>query len=248
MPRREAPLRACSHCGFEATEGSSACPLCGSLLEPGPGRASRAAPPPWEDPDLAFPANLIATWRESLFEPTRFFGRIGEAAAFSRPLLYFLLVTVVGAFFTLIWETLGVWPGGWGELSGRGPLPSGAPSLIGFFASPFVALLGLGVWSLMLHLFVLIFVPERRPLGMTARVICYATGPTVFSVVPLLGSVVGGVWIIVLQIVGLREVHRTTTGRAAAAVLVPLGSLFVLLFLLLLFVFVAGMTLLESYT
>lgn len=239
-------MRVCPHCGFEADAGSAACPLCGSRLgaagrAPGSGR-----PPAWEDPASGFPGDLIDTWRESLFEPTAFFRRVRPAAPFSRPLLYFLLVTVIGAFFTLWWEAVGRWPPGWGT----GPLAAdreGLPAIVGFFLSPFVALVGLAVWTLVLHLFVLLFVPERRSIGATARILCYAGGPTVFSAVPVLGPLVGLVWATVLQVVGVREVHATSTGRATAAVLLPLGLALVAAFLLLLLVFVAGVALLDRY-
>jgi hypothetical protein len=39
---------------------------------------------------------------------------------------------------------------------------------------------------------------------------------------------VGGIWVVVLWVIGLREAHETTTGKALAAVLVPLGLLLLL--------------------
>jgi hypothetical protein len=55
----------------------------------------------------------------------------------------------------------------------------------------------------------------------TFRVVCYASSPEVFQIVPICGGLVGGVWGFAISVVGLREVHRTTTGKAAAAVLLP---------------------------
>lgn len=244
----------CPHCGFDAGAGSAACPLCGSRLAPRAVEPGPTVPPAWEEPGRGFPGKLLDTWRASLFEPTTFFRGVGTEPPFSRPLLYFLLVAVTGAFFTLWWETLGVWPTawvGWGEWGAEmGPLlpePGPAAALAGFFLSPFVALFGLGVWTVILHLFVLLFVPGRRTLGATARVVCYASGPTVFSAVPFLGSVVGLVWATVLQVVGVREVHRTTTGRAAAAVLVPLALAVVLVVLAFLLLVLIGVSLLQPY-
>lgn len=243
-------MRVCPRCGFEAGEGSSTCPLCGSHLGSGgatgggaPGPAA-TGPPAWEDPAGSFPDNLVETWRESLLEPTRFFRRVGRGTPFSRPLLYFLIVTVIGAFFTLWWQTIGLWPRG---LGGGGATAGEVPAIVGFFASPFAGLIGLGLWAVVLHLFIVLFVPGRRPLAATARLLCYASGPTVFSVVPFLGPLVGLGWSVVLQVVGVREVHRTTTGRAAAAVLLPVGGAFLLLVVLLLFLVVAGLTLLRPY-
>lgn len=239
-------MRACPHCGFAATEESRTCPVCGSPLTP-PDPADARALPPWEDPSRPFPENLIATWRESLFEPATFFARIVETTPLARPLLYFLAVTVIGAFFTLWWELLGVWPGGWQDGGDGAPLPEGVPALLSFFASPFAGLVGLAIWTSILHLFVLLLATEHRGIGATARLLCYAGGPTVLTLVPFLGPLVGLVWIVVLQVVGVRQVHRTTTGRAVAAVLVPALTILALLTVLVMLLVFAGITLLESY-
>lgn len=240
----------CPHCGFEADPGARACPLCGSgPLGPATEAEDAGPGPAWEDPGRAFTDRLLRTWRESLFEPTAFFRRARRGSSLSGPLLYFLLVTVVGAFFSLWWDALGVVPRGWDGvpvLGLRAEVDEAGGALVGFFISPFAALVGLALWTLMLHLFVVVLVPDRRPLGSTARLLCYSAGPGVLSAVPILGSVVGAVWMAVLQIVGVREVHGATTGRAAAAVLAPLGILLlvgILLFALLL----TGAALLESY-
>lgn len=240
----------CPHCGFEADPGARACPLCGSAPLRPAAEAEAAGPgPAWGDPGRPFGARLVRTWRESLFEPTAFFRRVRRDSSLSDPLLYFLLVTVVGAFFSLWWDAVGVAPGGWDGVPalGLGTEVGGAGvAVVGFFISPFAALIGLALWTLMLHLFVVVLVPERRPLGSTARLLCYSAGPGVLAAVPILGSLVGAVWMTVLQIVGVREVHGATTGRAAAAVLAPLGIL-LLLGILLFALLVTGAALLESY-
>lgn len=239
----------CPHCGFEADPGSRACPLCGSgpLQHAQPGEGARAIPA-WEDPGLPFGTRLATTWKESLFEPAAFFRRVGRSQSVSGPLLYYLLVTVVGAFFSMWWEAAGVWPPIWeGAPPGiAAEVGEPAAAVFRFFLSPFIALVGLAVWTLVLHLFVLLFVPERQPIGSTARALCYSAGPTVFAVVPFLGGLVALAWITVLQVIGLREVHETTTGRAAVVVLAPLAIVF-LMVVFLVVLLAAGAALLETY-
>lgn len=226
---------ACPHCGHES-EGE-VCPLCGSEMSgggrsgpsgaasrdaPRPGRGSGAAgegdgPVAWEDPAVAFPANAWRSWRESLFEPSSFFRRIDHGAPMARPILYFLLVTILGAFFNLFWQAYAYMPLA-GEAAGYG----GGFYVVQFFATPFVVLFVLAIQTLILHLFVLMLAPDRRGIGATARVICYASGPVVLSLVPFVGALAGGVWGLVLQVIGVREAHRTTTGRAVVVALAPL--------------------------
>lgn len=263
-------MAVCPHCGFEAEEGASACPLCGTRLgastgseagvdvataaeAPGGGAGAAApepaeGPPPWEDPGASLPENFIATWRESVFEPGRFFPRVPWEASLPRPVLYLLIVMVIAAFFNLWWSALGVAAplalGVTGQEAGMG---RGAAALVEFFISPFAALFSLAISTLVFHFFALFLAPQHRGLGATARVICYASGPAVFSIVPILGQLVGFVWGLVLTVVGVREAHRTTTGRAAAIVLLPLGILLALGFALLLLAFLlVGVTLIGQ--
>lgn len=218
---------ACPHCGHESE--ADVCPLCGSEMPgaasgagregpgaPGPAAASgERGPVPWEDPGLGFPADAWRTWRESLLEPTSFFGR-PAAASLVRPVLYFLLVSVLGAFFHLVWQAYLYTP-----LAGEGAAYGGGLYVVQFFATPFVVLIGLGIQTLVLHLFVLMLAPEHRGIGSTARLICYASGPVVLAAVPVLGALAALVWSFVLEVVGIREVHRTTTGRAVVVALAP---------------------------
>lgn len=210
----------CTHCGFEVGPEAEACPLCGTGLSGGPAAGPGPAPVAWEDAAVAFPRDLLLTWRESLFEPAAFFARVGWAGGLARPVLYYLVVSVVGAFFTLWWEAVG-WAPSLGIAGLEERIEGGAGALVNFFLSPFIALAALGIAGLVLHLFALLLAEDRRPLGDTYRVLCYGSGPGVFTAIPFAGPLVAAVWTVVLYVFGIREAHRTTTGRAAAIVLLP---------------------------
>ncbi len=215
------------------------CPLCGSRLR-GTGAGAGSEPPQpapaWEDPSIAFPGNLLQTWRRSLFTPTAFYRAMQDRGTLARPLLYYLVISVISAFFVLVWRSVA-------PLSLREMLGPQAPltPLVQFFFEPFAALIGLGVGVLLLQLFVLILIPASAGMRVTARVFCYAWGPAVFTAVPILGPVVGLIWSIVLLVVGLREAHGTTSARAAAAVLLPVGLVFLALLLLTVLLVMAGL-------
>lgn len=214
----------CPHCGHE-TE-AEVCPLCGSKVA-GAGEPAREAPAgaagreggpvAWEDPSVPFPENLWRSWRKSVFAPTGFYRRVGGGGSMARPILYYLLLSVTGAVLALVWRT--VWLSGPSASSyldgGAGVLTSPAVS---FFLAPFLALAGLVVSTVLYHLAAVVLAPDRRGMAETARVICYAAGPSVFAVVPVAGSLVAAVWTLALQVVGLREVHRTSTVRAVLMV------------------------------
>jgi len=208
--------------------------------------------PAWEDPAVSFPLNLVETWRRSVFEPAAFFagGPFDRAAV--RPVLYYLVISVLTAALSLTWGALlpTTQPGLVETLAEimNVALPNGTDTagsigrLADFFLAPFWAVLYLIIASLVLHVFVLVLVPGRRSLTATVRTICYACGPGVFAIVPFIGGLVAGIWGIVLTVIGLREAHRTTTGRAFAAWLLAaaLPIAFVLLGVLLVIARVAS--------
>lgn len=190
---------------------------------PGPEREPRV---PWEDPETGFPGSLVATFLASVTVPVRLFRAVDPGVPFVRPLLYYLVLSVASALFSTLWGMTGSGPAlppeltealGY-DLMGDG---GGGWHLLDFFLSPFVALLALGVSMVVVHPFIRLFTESRRPISETGRVFCYAAGPGVLTIVPWVGGIAAAVGSLVLVVIGLRERHDTTTGRALAAVLVP---------------------------
>jgi hypothetical protein len=245
----------CAHCGFEFEVGTDSCPLCGALAVGGVAEGARdpgatAGPPvAWEDPSVPFPANFVRSYGAIIRAPKRFFARVPFDNPVARPLLFYLIIVIVAAFFSLlVTASIGV-PEGFEEAFGGYDLGiemgEGELALVAFFATPFVLLFGLLINSLVIHLFVALLIRERRTLGATTRVLCYAVAPYPVAAIPLIGPLVSMIWITVLVIFGLREAHRTTTGRAAAAVLMPMAMLTIMVVLYLIFVFAVFMSMVD---
>ncbi len=180
------------------------------------------SPIPWEDPDTGFPANLSRTWTSSMTDPVGFFGRLQPEAPLSRAVLYFLIMAVGAALFSLLWGLAGSAPDLPPAAAGIVDVDPRALQLFGFFLSPFANLILLGLAAVAVHLCVRLFTNGNRSMTATTRIICYASGPALLSIVPWAGELLGWLWSVVLLAIGVREVHGTTTGRAALAVLLPL--------------------------
>ncbi len=88
--------------------------------------------------------------------------------------------------------------------------------------------IGAGVY----HLFVLLFVrPANAGFEATFRVVSYASVVLLVSWIPIVG-IVALIYGVILHILGIREVHSTSTGTAALVVLIPVGVLLLLMILL----------------
>ena len=199
---------------------------------------------PWPPPENGSVLEAAATtWKESVFHPTSFFKRMPREFDFGWVLGYYLVIGVIGAGLGLFWEmVLGPSPFS-SMMAATGDAPNPA---VDFLMSPLWLLLGLFVAAGVIHLFLMMFGAAKHGYGATARVFCFAAGPVLFEVVPYVGSMVAGVWGIVITIIGLREAHETTTGRAVAAILIPTFFLVLLFVLLVLAGMVMGVAHLGS--
>lgn len=186
--------------------------------------AGRFPWPPTEDeaPLAAFGE----TWKSATFEPGRFFGRVPRQAGTGAALVYYLVLVLVVAGATLFWESLSLFIGPLEDSGLGGEMGFEAVSpLVGFLLTPVILLVMLFLSAAVTHGFLSLFNAGRHGFGTTLRVFCYAYSPGLFGVIPLIGGVLGSVWMIVLLIIGLRGAHETEGWKAALAVLLPFALL-----------------------
>jgi hypothetical protein len=161
---------------------------------------------------------MFRSWMDCMTRPFAFFDVVSPTGPFARPLLFFLVLWILGSGLGSVTSSAVL--GGWYEARGL-EMPGLAWNLFVFFLSPFFGTLGLAVNILFVHLGVRIFVSNARTIGVTARGLCYVAAPQVLAVVPLLGWFVAPFWSLFLAVVSVHRMHETSLGRAAAAVLVP---------------------------
>jgi hypothetical protein len=88
--------------------------------------------------------------------------------------------------------------------------------------------ISLAIWSGILHLCLLLVGGAREGYQATFRVVSYSAVTSIFNAVPFVGSL-ASLWGLVLTVIGLREIHKTTTGRAVGALAIPLGIVLVII-------------------
>ena len=180
---------------------------------------------PWPPADgESIIAALGAKGRGAALEPRRFFAAMPEHAPLAPALIYYLVIGIAVEGVQLFWSS--VLPQFTIErdsvLSAIETETAWNP-VIEFLFSPLLLLLSLFIGAAIVHLLLRLFAGSTRDFGVTTRVFCYSYSPQVLAVVPVIGAIAGFIWMVIIAIVGLSAAHRTTTGRAAAAVLIPVA-------------------------
>jgi hypothetical protein len=190
------------------------------------GAADVRGGPPWEQEGPAV-ARFVDTAKGVLLDPTSLFRGMRREGGLGAPLAYALIGILFGAIaaFALQFMFRGFVPGmgfGYGRIN---------PAR--FLAAPFaliavvplivvVATIGVFIQSGLTHLMLVLLGSARFPFETTFRVSAYSHGSSgLLNVVPICGGILGAVWGVVVNIIGLAQAQETSTGKAAAAVLAP---------------------------
>jgi hypothetical protein len=187
----------------------------------------------WEDMEnLGFLRAFFGTIGEVLFHPTRFFSQMPVDRGLIQPLIFALVMGVLGGLIGLVYQLLMThYIGGFFHAEGAGgvSVPLMVGSAIGL---PILTVIGVFIGSAILHLCLMIVRGNRKGFEATFRVVAYAMSTQIFGIIPILGSIIGWIWTLVVEILGIRESHRISTGRAAFAIFLPLLAILALLIVL----------------
>jgi hypothetical protein len=215
----------CPHCGKEIAEGQVFCQYCGAKpqkLLRFPDREKRHF---GKTVNREFLRGLFTTLNDVLFHPS-VFKKMPITGGLTDPLLYALIFGMAGLIFLFLANTA---PGrnaryddtGMKPAPGQNIFSGGIVMAVLAFLSPFLIILGLFITSGILHVCLMLVRGARSGFEATFRVVAYSNSAYIFLVIPFCGSLLAAVWAIVLAIIGLREAHETTGGKAAFAVFLP---------------------------
>lgn len=173
--------------------------------------------PPSEDGSIL--GSLGETWKSATFAPGDFFSRIPRDGGTGAAVLYYLAIGILVAGASLFWDTIG---GGAGlDDETLAEMGAAAQPAVRFLLSPLILLVALALTSGVVHLVLLLLRGTQHRFDTSVRVFCYAYSPMLFGVVPVVGAIVGALWMLGLAIIGLKEAHETVTWKPALAVLLP---------------------------
>jgi hypothetical protein len=190
----------------------------GSPSGPPPQRTTAAGTEfTYQDPVQSF----ISTVQRVVTQPADFFRGILRQGDYLNPLIFAIICYEV---FTIL--------AGLFSLAGISGQQGFGGFIISLILAPIGAAIGLFIGAGIIHLLVMVIVGSRNSgYEATFRVAAYSTVVNLVSWIPFI------VWIaslygIYLAIVGIREVHNTTTGKAALVVLIPAAVILLLVLIL----------------
>lgn len=198
----------------------------GGAFEPG-GEES-----PFERRDrLGFVAGFFETVKQALIEPGRLFRNMRVDNVKGAFLFGWLCVTigyVANNFWNYLVGAVGRTPSSQPDVrnlppeiaEALQPLVDQSASLLWILLAPLFAVVWLFVAAGLIHLGAMLFGAAGRGWNASFRAVCYGAAPNLIAIVPFCGAIIGGIWNIVLTIVALYFLQRTTPLRASFSVLI----------------------------
>jgi hypothetical protein len=188
---------------------------------PGPSRSAAAIEFNLQDPVQSF----IAAVQAVVLRPVDFFRGILRQGDLINPLIFAIICYEVSAIL-----------GGLLSLVGFSGSRGFGAFIISIILAPIFAAIGLFIGAGILYLLVMVIVGSRNSgFEATFRVVAYSAVTSLVSWIPFIGWILS-LYGIYLGIVGIREVHNTTTGKAALVILIPVAVAFILVLVLFLII------------
>jgi rubredoxin len=197
---------------------------------------------PWENrSELGIWQGIYQTFKAVLFSPEKLFRTMSFKGGIKEPLAFGLLLGSIGAMLGLFWNFL-MMSGSLLEMVHElmGPFNITLVFLGLLIFSPLFVIIILFVTSGILHLSLLIVRGGKNGFEATFRVISYSQAIQVLGLIPFIGGLIGGLWVLVVQVIGIREIHETSYLRVFIAFLIPLALIFLVVMAGVILFFVFG--------
>ena len=160
-----------------------------------------------------------------LLSPTETFNKVkeegwgGSIGFFAKWLIIFaiLMAVIFGALFAVLWGFFGAFIPVDVSLIFGGVM---AIMVIGMLIGVLVGgLIGILIGSLWMHIWVYLL-GGRKGVGQTIKAMAYGSTPSLLlGWIPFIG-IIFAIWTLVVQIIGIRQLHELSTGRAALAYII----------------------------
>jgi hypothetical protein len=198
--------------------------------EEGHGKDLNRQSSPWENrSNLGLWQGIYQTLKAVLFSPEKLFRTLTYKGGIKEPLAFGLLVACLGAMIGFFWEFL-ILSGGLLSLAYPlfGQLTAALIFLLVIVIIPVLVTFVMFIYSGILHLLLCILGAGQNGFEATFRVVSYSQAAQVWALIPFLGGPIAGIWQLIVQIIGLREIHETSYLRVIIAFMIPVALIFFL--------------------
>ncbi len=178
---------------------------------------------PWEKrSELGLWQGIYQTSKAVLFSPHKLFGTLSFTVGIREPLAFGLLIGSIGRMFGLFWQFLILAGGIFSfDLIDTLGLPVGIIFVAILVIIPFFVTVTMFLYTMVLHPLLLVVRGGRNGYQATFRVVAYSQAAQALALIPIIGSWIGGIWQLIVVIIGLREIHETSYLRVILAFLIP---------------------------
>lgn len=185
-----------------------------------------------------------------LLSPAETFRKV-RPADLGDTLKYYLVLVVINTIFSVI-ISLVIISSVWAALSTlfpflglTAPAIAGAGIVIFAILMIFVHLLMLFIVAAWVHLWVWLLGGRKGYVQTLKAIACADTPYLLLGWIPLVG-IIGAIWSFILSIIGVRELHEVSTGRAAAAVILAAVVILVIIILIAAALFITAVSIIPG--
>ncbi len=181
--------------------------------------------------DLSNPVNSFGdVVRRVFLQPARFFAGMPRSGALLNPLIFAVVCIEISALLSALLVLAGVQPNPGFNPNPQNALPSvftPGSALASIIVAPIFGAIGLFIAAAIQQLLVRLVVGANNSgFGSTFRVASYTQVTGLVNWIPIVGPLLS-LYGLYLAIVGIREAHGTTTGKAALVILIPFAVVLV---------------------
>ncbi len=186
---------------------------------------------PWEsNTGRGMLMSFYRTIGGALFKPRKMFSSMAPYGKLAYPLSFAVMVGTIVILFSVLYHFFFISEFLFTEFSDFGSyrdslLALGGPAMLILAAifAPVWVILAVYAWAITLHLSLLILSGATFRFRTTLKVVSYSCAAQLWNIMPFIGQAIGGIWGLIILIVGLGEAHRISKLKAfLAIILLPL--------------------------
>lgn len=205
------------------------CPRCHERfdftqeLDPSGGSNRARVLPPWERrAEVGTGKGILQTAKQVMVSPRAFFRHTATEGGLREPLAFGVLFGSIGLMLELFWHfLLGEESLSSVNIGFLGAYGAGAAFLAAAVLCPLAATAMICVTSLVVHFLLTVVRGGRKGFEATFRVVSYAQATQWLALIPYVGGLVATLWLMIVQLVGVREIHEGSYTRVLIAFLIP---------------------------